>query len=71
MTFVIAMAGSQTNAFAQTPIEPDGNKIEGAWDSQITYKSCNTGAVLFTGQSFYIYAQGGVLTAITTGAAPS
>ena len=53
------------------PIIPDGNKIEGAWNSQLTYKSCSTGATLFTGQSMVAYSQGGILTAITSGAAPA
>ena len=53
------------------PIIPDGNKIEGAWDSSIVYKDCGTGTVLFTGNTMYAYAQGGVLTAITVGASPA
>jgi len=53
------------------PIEPDGNKIEGVWDSHLTYKNCTTGAVLFTGQSLVAYARGGVVTDISSGAAPS
>jgi hypothetical protein len=56
---------------ADTPIYPDGNKIEGVWDSRLTYRSCETGAALFTGQSLLAYAHGGVLTTITSGAAPS
>lgn len=53
------------------PVYPDGNKIEGVWDSQLIYRNCATGDVLFTGQSLVAYAQGGVVTAITSGAAPS
>ena len=53
------------------PVEPDGNKIEGVWDSHLTYKDCTTGAVLLTGQSLVAYAQGGVVTDISSGAAPS
>jgi len=55
---------------ADTPVYPDGNKIEGVWDSRLTYRSCETGVALFTGQSLLAYAHGGVLTTITTGAAP-
>ena len=54
-----------------TPVYPDGNKIEGVWDAQLTYRNCATGAVLFTGQSLVAYARGGVVTTITSGAAPS
>ena len=55
----------------ELPVEPDGNKIEGVWDSHLTYKNCTTGAVLFTGQSLVAYAQGGVVVDISSGAAPS
>jgi len=66
------LASFQTSVYAQdTAIYPDGNKIEGAWDLQLTYKICATGATLFTGQSMIAFANGGVLTAITSGAAPA
>jgi hypothetical protein len=52
-------------------VYPDGNKIEGVWDAQLTYRNCATGMVLFTGQSLTAYARGGVVTTITAGAAPS
>jgi len=56
---------------ADTPVYPDGNKIEGVWDARLTFRSCETGAALFTGQSLLAYARGGVVTTITSGAAPS
>jgi hypothetical protein len=28
------------------PVYPDGNKIEGVWDSQLIYRNCATGDVL-------------------------
>lgn len=69
---VIALSFWQARVTPQElPVEPDGNKIEGVWDSHLTYKDCTTGAVLFTGQSLVAYAQGGVLTDISSGAAPS
>ena len=68
----VALAISTSAVIAEdTPVYPDGNKIEGVWDAQVTYRSCTTGAVLFTGQSLIAYAHGGVLTTITSGAAPS
>jgi hypothetical protein len=70
-TFV-ALALSASAVIAEdTPVYPDGNKIEGVWDAQVTYRNCTTGAVLFTGQSLVAYAGGGVVTTITSGAAPS
>jgi hypothetical protein len=68
----VALAISASAVTAQeTPVYPDGNKIEGVWDAQLTYRNCTTGAVLFTGQSLVAYARGGVVTTITQGAAPS
>ena len=68
----VALAISASAVTAQeTPVYPDGNKIEGVWDAQLTYRNCTTGAVLFTGQSLVAYARGGVVTNITQGAAPS
>jgi hypothetical protein len=68
----VALAMSTSVSVAEdTPVYPDGNKIEGAWDAQITYRNCTTGAVLFTGQSLVAYARGGVVTTITSGASPS
>jgi hypothetical protein len=69
---VVALAMSASAVTAQEmPVYPDGNKIEGVWNVQLTYRSCATGAVLFTGQSLVAYARGGVVTTITSGAAPS
>jgi hypothetical protein len=69
---LVALAISATAVIAEdTPVYPDGNKIEGVWNAQLTYRSCTTGAVLFTGQSLVAYARGGVVTTITSGAAPS
>jgi hypothetical protein len=68
----VALAISTSASIAEdTPVYPDGIKIQGAWDAQITYRSCTTGAALFTGQSLVAYAHGGVVTTITSGAAPS
>jgi hypothetical protein len=69
---VVALAMSASAVTAQEmPVYPDGNKIEGVWNVQLTYRSCATGAVLFTGKSLVAYARGGVVTTITSGAAPS
>ena len=72
MLVLLGLTITSTRVSAQElPIIPDANKIEGTWDSQLTYKNCTTGAILFTGQSLVSYSQGGVLTAITSGAAPA
>ena len=69
---VVALAISSSAVTAQdTALYPDGNKIEGVWDAQVTFRNCATGAALFTGQSLVAYARGGVVTNITQGAAPS
>lgn len=71
-TFVALGLATGAAAVAQDgPVYPDGNKIEGAWDLQLSYRNCGTNAVMFTGQSLVAYAQGGVVTTITSGAAPS
>jgi len=68
----VALAISASAVTAEdTPVYPSGNKIEGVWDAQVTFRDCATGAALFTGQSLVAYARGGVVTNITQGAAPS
>jgi hypothetical protein len=68
----VTLAISTPAAIAEdTPVYPDGNKIEGVWNAQVAYRNCTTGVVLFTGQSLVAYAHGGVVTTITSGAAPS
>ncbi|HET9693523.1 MAG TPA: hypothetical protein VFP48_03995, partial [Steroidobacteraceae bacterium] len=63
--------GASAVVAEDTPVYPDGNKIEGVWNAQLTYRNCATGVVMFTGQSLVAYAHGGVVTTITSGAAPS
>ena len=70
-TFVALAVWASAGAAEGTPVYPDGNKIEGVWDVQLTYKNCTTGVALFTGQSLVAYARGGVVTTITSGAPPS
>lgn len=72
MAVVVISAGAQISINAQAPpIYPDGNKIDGVWESQLTYRNCITGAVLFTSSSLTAYAEGGVMHAVTFGAPPS
>ena len=59
----VALAISASAVTAEdTPVYPSGNKIEGVWDAQVTFRNCATGAALFTGQSLVAYARGGVVT---------
>ena len=71
IAFVIAVSQSAATAQDGVPVTAEGKKIEGTWNMQVTLVDCTTGDPLATGSSLVAFAQGGVITEIASGAAPS
>ena len=56
----------------QGEVTPNSNKIQGTWNMLVTFVDCATGVPLGgTGVSLVSFAQGGVITELARGSAPS